>query len=112
MARFPLNFMKTFDENFLFWLDKFIRYKLTNLSNSKVKDKEVLSQVLQDLKKGSKDIKELKDNCKKARNIGLTGVNLYINPLETLYNYLDYIMYCGIRVTVFRSGIYQADLCI
>ncbi len=93
MARYPLNFLKTFDENFLFWLDKFIRYKLTNLSNSKVKDKEVLSQILQDLKKGSKDIEELKDNRKKARNIGLTGINLYINPLEKLYLYFKHLGY-------------------
>lgn len=88
MARFPLNFMKKFNENFLFWLDKFIRYKLTNLSNSKVKDKEILAQILNNLKKGSSSIEELKENRKMARNIGLTGINVYINPLEKLYKYL------------------------
>lgn len=88
MARFPLNFKKNFNENFLFWLDKFIRYKLTNLSNSKVKDKEILSEILNNLKNGSTSIEDLKKNRKLARNIGLTGINVYINPLEKLYKYL------------------------
>lgn len=68
-------------------LCKSTRYKLTTLSNRQVNDKDKLAHIIQALVKGSKDIDELKILVKNARNVGLSGVNTYFNPLVKLYDF-------------------------
>jgi integrase/recombinase XerD len=85
--RYELDFNNTFEKTLLFWIERFIRNKLTTLSNRQVKDKQKLAAIIQSLVKGTKSIDELSIIVKEARNIGLAGVNTYFNPLFKLYNF-------------------------
>ena len=86
--RYELDFKNNFNDTLLFWLERFIRNKLTTLSNRQVLQKEKLASIIQQLVKGTKSIEELAFIAKEARNIGLAGVNTYFNPLFKLYNFL------------------------
>ena len=85
--RYELDFYDSFEKTLLFWIERFIRNKLTSLSNSSVEDKDTLAKIIKDLVKGTNSIDELKSLVKKARNIGLSGINTYFNPIVKLYNY-------------------------
>ncbi|MEN5386665.1 tyrosine-type recombinase/integrase [Aliarcobacter skirrowii] len=85
--RYDLNFKNSFQDTLLFWMERFIRNKLTNLSNRQVIQKDRLATILQALAKGIKSIDELELLVKDARNIGLNGINTYFNPLLKLYKY-------------------------
>lgn len=85
--RYELDFKNSFDDTMLFWIERFIRNKLTTLSNRQVNDKQKLATIIQSLIKGTKSIDELSLIVKEARNIGLAGVNTYFNPLFKLYNF-------------------------
>ena len=85
--RYELDFMSSFDKTLLFWLERFIRNKLTTLSNRQVTDKNKLAIIIQSLVKGTKSIDELSIIVKEVRNIGLAGINTYFNPLFKLYKF-------------------------
>lgn len=85
--RYELDFMNSFDKTLLFWIERFLRNKLTTLSNRQVNEKDKLAKILNSLVKGTKSIEELSIIIKEARNIGLTGINTYFNPLFKLYNF-------------------------
>ena len=85
--KYQLDFSNTFEKTFLFWIERFVRYKLTTLSNRQVINKEELAKILHTLVVGTKDINELEKVVKSARNIGLSGINTYFNPLAKLYKY-------------------------
>lgn len=87
--RYDLDFCNTFDKTLLFWIERFVRNKLTTLSNSNVIDKDRLAKIIQDLVRGTKSLDDLKLLVKSARNIGLAGINTYFNPLVKLYDFLD-----------------------
>jgi len=86
--RYPIDFLDTFDRTFLFWMQNFVRYKLTTLSNRQVKDIDLFQDILQRLKKEIPAIEELKNISKEARICGLVGINTYINPIEKLFSYI------------------------
>ncbi|WP_187648485.1 tyrosine-type recombinase/integrase [Nitrosophilus labii] len=86
--KYPLDFKDNFEKTLLFWIERFIRYKLTSLSNRLVKDKNSVAEVINSLVKGTSSINELSILVKKARNAGLSGINTYYKPLEKLYSYL------------------------
>jgi len=86
--RYPIDNKNNIDKSLLFWLDRFVKSKLTSLSNRQVTDNKKLSQIIGKLNTGSSSMIELKDLCKEARKIGLIGINTYINPLEKFYNYI------------------------
>jgi integrase/recombinase XerD len=86
--RYDLDFTNSFDRTLLFWIERFIRNKLTTLSNRQVKDKDRLAFIIQSLVKGTNSIDELAIIVKDARNIGLSGINTYFNPLLKLYNFI------------------------
>lgn len=87
--RFPIDYKNNFDATLLFWMERFIRFKLNSLSNRQLKDKERFMKVMQTLKKGVSSIAELSLCAKEARNAGLIGINTYFKPLEKLYGYLS-----------------------
>ena len=86
--RYPLDFEDTFSKTYLFWLSRFIRNKVTSLSNRQVTNKHRLAQIIQELINGYDDIKKLKVIIKELRNIGMSGLHVYYLPLEKLYNYM------------------------
>ncbi len=86
--RYPIDCENNFSKTYLFWLSRFIRNKITSLSNRQVTNKDRLAQIIQELIKGLDNIEYLKVLVKEVRNIGLIGVHVYYLPLEKLYNYL------------------------
>ena len=95
--RYKLDFKDSFKMNILFWIERFIRYKLTSLSNRQVSNKDKLAFIIQSLIKGTKSIDELDVLVKEARNIGLNGINTYFNPLLKLYNYTNSLGLASIK---------------
>lgn len=87
--KYPIDFLSTFDKTFLFWCQRFLRYKLTTLSNRQVEDKNKFQVILQTLQFDLENMDKLKKIIKEARQCGLIGINLYINPLEKLYYYFS-----------------------
>lgn len=84
--RYEIDFYENFEKCFLFWIQNFIRYKLTTLSNRQVEDKQKFQEILSALNKDINSIDDIKSLAKQARQIGLIGINTYINPLQKLYN--------------------------
>ena len=86
--RYSLDFKERFEDTLRFWIERYIRFKLTSLSNRQVKDQKRLSSVIHRLSLGTKSIEELGKLAKEARNAGLIGINTYYKPLEKLYRFL------------------------
>ena len=87
--KYPLDFKDSFEDTLRFWIERYIRFKLTSLSNRQVKDPQKLSQVIQQLTIGTSSLEELSRLAKEARNAGLIGINTYYKPLEKLYDFLN-----------------------
>lgn len=87
--RYALDEEDCFDKNLLFWIERFLHFKITSLSSRNVKDKAALNDILKQLRFGIKNITDLKTLSKKTRNIGLIGINTYANPLIKLFIYLQ-----------------------
>ena len=89
--KYPLDFKDRFCDTFLFWIERYLRFKLNSLSNRQVKNQEELFDVIRKLSLGTKNIDELSTLAKRARNAGLIGINTYYKPLEKFYRFLcDY----------------------
>ncbi len=86
--RYTVDVKENFEQSLLFWLDRFIKSKLTSLSNRHVEENAKLSSIIGLLNHGSQSMDDLKNLAKEARNIGLIGINLFINPLEKFYYYI------------------------
>ena len=86
--KYPLDCEDTFSKTYLFWLSRFIRNKITSLSNRQVKDKDRLAQILQELNTGFDSIDNLKITIKEVRNIGINSIHVYFIPLEKLYKFM------------------------
>lgn len=89
--RYPIDYKKKFDANLLFWLERYVKSKLTSLSNRHVNENQRLSLIIASLNRGTQSIEELKKLTKEARNIGLIGINTYFNPLEKMFHYLCFL---------------------
>ena len=88
--KYPLDCEENFKKSFLFWLAKYVKFKLNSLSNKELKNPKTLAEVNFTITKGVKNIEELDALVKKARNGGLNGVNTYFNPLKKLFEYLNF----------------------
>lgn len=87
--KYPLNYKNEFSSSLLFWITRFIRYKLTTLSNHQVNDKSSILQAINTLSNDKiSNIDELENICKKARKAGIIGINTYSTPLLKLYAFL------------------------
>ncbi|XPV70068.1 MAG: tyrosine-type recombinase/integrase [Halarcobacter sp.] len=87
--KYPLDCENSFEKSYLFWLSRFIRNKITSLSNRQVKDKDRLAQILQALIKGFDNIDNMKQIVKEVRNIGINSIHVYFIPLEKLFHFLS-----------------------
>lgn len=88
--KYKLNYYNDFNKSMLFWLYKFMRYKMSTLSNRLVTDKIRFEEILAELRNEKDlDMISLKKIVKEARNIGMTGINLFIIPLEKLYYFFE-----------------------
>ncbi|WP_367711204.1 tyrosine recombinase XerH [Helicobacter pylori] len=84
--KYPLEELKDPVENLLLWIGRFLRYKCTSLSNSQVKDQNKVFECLNELNQ-ARSSSQLEKVCKKARNVGLLGINTYALPLLKFYEY-------------------------
>ncbi|MEJ8602861.1 tyrosine recombinase XerH [Helicobacter pylori] len=82
----PLEELKDPTENLLLWIGRFLRYKCTSLSNSQVKDQNKVFECLNELNQACSS-SQLEKVCKKARNTGLLGINIYALPLLKFHEY-------------------------
>ncbi|WP_033596332.1 tyrosine recombinase XerH, partial [Helicobacter pylori] len=83
----PLEELKDPIENLLLWIGRFLRYKCTSLSNSQVKDQNKIFECLNEFNHAFISSSQLEKVCKKARNVGLLGINTYALPLLKFYEY-------------------------
>ncbi len=86
--KYELDCESTVNKSLLFWISRFIKYKITTLSNRQVSNKEHLAKLLQDLTLHVENIKQLKAIVKEIRNVGINGIHLYFIPIEKLYRYV------------------------
>lgn len=87
--KYPLNYKNEFSQTLLFWITRFIRHKLTTLSNHRVFDKESILQAINALSNDEvSSIDELESLCKSVRKAGMIGINTYSTPLFKLYAFL------------------------
>lgn len=84
--KIKLDCKENVEKSLLAWLVKFVKFKLSSLSNKDLRDFELFSATNIALGKGVNDISELENLAKDARNAGLSGINTYFNPLKKFYN--------------------------
>lgn len=83
--KYKLDCKDSVENSLLFWLTRYIKYKLTSLSNKNLLEPKELSSINYNLTKGVQNIKELDGLVKQARNAGISGINTYFNPLKKIY---------------------------
>ena len=88
--KFPLDCKDSFDSSFIFWLTRYVKFKLSSLSNKELRDPKALASVNFALSRDIKNIEQLDGLVKSARNAGLTGINTYFNPLKKIYETMKF----------------------
>ncbi|CAD7289114.1 Tyrosine recombinase XerH [Campylobacter majalis] len=86
--KYQLDHKQDFQSSMLFWLTRYVKYKLSSLSNKELRDPQALAKANYQLNRGVGTLIELDGLVKLARNAGLTGINTYFNPLKKLYETL------------------------
>ncbi|MFC2586822.1 MAG: tyrosine-type recombinase/integrase [Campylobacter sp.] len=86
--KYRLDCKSSFEKSMLFWLARYVKFKLSSLSNKELRVPQALNTVNLSLNKELKNIDELDGLVKSARNAGLTGINTYFNPLKKIYEAL------------------------
>ena len=86
--KYPLDCESTFEKTYIFWLSRFIRNKITSLSNRQVTDKNRLLKILQELNRNFESIDSLDMKIKELRSIGINSIHVYFIPLYKLYNFM------------------------
>jgi len=87
--KYDIDCENEFNKSFLFWLSRFVRNKITSLSNRNVKDKDRLAQIIHQLVIGFDNIDDFKLLIKEVRNIGINSIHVYFIPLEKLFKFLQ-----------------------
>jgi len=88
--KFPLDCKDSFENSFIFWLTRYVKFKLSSLSNKELRDPKALASVNFALSREIKNIDQLDGLVKSARNAGLTGINTYFNPLKKIYETMKF----------------------
>lgn len=88
--KYPLDKENDFKSSLLFWLARFLKYKLNSLSNKDLQDSSELLKINVELNKSFDSVEELDILAKRARKLGIKGINVYFNPLKKLCKNLAY----------------------
>lgn len=87
--KYPLHYTDDFSSTLLFWITRFIRYKLTTLSNHQVRDKAKILDAINSINNDEvHSIEALSEICKSVRKAGMIGINTYSTPLLKLHTFL------------------------
>jgi integrase/recombinase XerD len=84
-----LNSKNDFNSNLLFWIGKFIKNKISTLSNSTIKDKETIKKSIATLNAGDMTRDSLARMVKDVRNAGMPAVNSISYPIFSMYDYFE-----------------------
>lgn len=76
-------------DSLLFWIEKFVVYKVSTLSRRHIENIDKLNIVMEQIKEGTESIEELSLLVKKARNLGAISMHTYFNPLQKLLLYIQ-----------------------
>lgn len=87
--KYELNYKNTTEKSLLFWIERFIVYKISTLSRRHIKDIDELSLFIKKIKKGTENIEELHSFIKQIRNLGAISLHIYFNPLHKLLLYIQ-----------------------
>ncbi|MBE2984244.1 tyrosine-type recombinase/integrase [Campylobacter sp. RM9344] len=96
--KYPLDAKDSFENSMLFWLVRYVKFKLSSLSNKELRDPKALATVNYKLSRDIKSIEELDGLVKISRNAGLTGINTYFNPLKKIYETLKFYELSSLKV--------------
>ena len=88
--KYPIDAKDSFENSFIFWLTRYVKFKLSSLSNKELRDPKALASVNFALSREIKNIDQLDGLVKSARNAGLTGINTYFNPLKKIFETLKF----------------------
>ena len=88
--KYALDCKDSFENSFIFWLTRYVKFKLSSLSNKELRDPKALASVNFALSREIKNIDQLDGLVKSARNAGLTGINTYFNPLKKIFETLKF----------------------
>lgn len=95
---YALNKDDGFDITLRFWLERFFYSKFMGLTPHRIKDKNQFAEIVQDIQSGGRQsIDDIALICKKARKIGLLGINTYANPLFVFYQYCIHAGFSDMR---------------
>lgn len=78
-------------ESLLFWIQKFTKYKMGTMSNSKVANNECIAGCIKKINSSNLSRPALASIIKEARNAGMPAVNSVTYPIFSLYDHLKSI---------------------
>ncbi|MRI83129.1 MAG: integrase [Nitratiruptor sp.] len=85
--RFPLDVAESFPESLLFWIWRYLRFKMATLSRRHLPNEQLLTSIGNNFAKPPSSIYQLEERIKRARNLGIIGIATYFQPLRKLYTY-------------------------
>jgi len=87
--KYELDCKSSVGKSLLFWIEKFVVYKVSTLSRRHIENIDKLNIVMEQIKEGTESIEELSLLVKKARNLGAISMHTYFNPLKKLLLYIQ-----------------------
>jgi len=86
--RFPLDIGTNVKESLIFWITRYIKYKVNTLSSRNVKNQQSIQTIMIKLNNSPTSIDELSDIVKDVRKAGIEGVKTFYIPVRKLFEYL------------------------
>jgi integrase/recombinase XerD len=86
--KYILNHKENINDSLLFWMERYIAYKLTSLSRRHIEDESKLHRLINIIKQGLDSIEQLDVEVKKARKMGMLSISHYFNPLKKNYMHI------------------------
>ncbi|WP_267523036.1 tyrosine-type recombinase/integrase [Campylobacter sp. MG1] len=96
--KYPLDCEENFNNSMLFWLSKFLKFKINSLSNKLLDNPDLLRDINIKLNTTPKNITELDNLAKQIRNIGIIGINTYFNPLKKFYEQIIHYKLYSLKI--------------
>ena len=86
--RFPLDIGTNVKESLIFWITRYIKYKVNTLSSRNVKNQQSIQTIMIKLNNSPTSIDELSNIVKDVRKAGIEGVKTFYIPVRKLFEYL------------------------
>lgn len=89
--RYPLDIFPNTKDSMLFWIGKFVKFKINTLSHSRVRSKKEIQNAISYL--NSKEKHEMSDLSELVRRLrtegGFDGIKTFFLPVKALYEHLE-----------------------